>query len=417
MNVKVVAGGIILALVLAGMVGLVVVNDKGSDDGTVTNDSLLGTWHLIYAEELNLIDENHDPITRVEDCHIESYIFNPKDDYMKILISSVNNHFFKGKIAGTDIHGTADGHAINFTVDSASKPDHIQIFKGKFDGEHIALNIFTYDINHQLCAVRYAFYVNDVNSKLSPMIDHINLDMKYELVFSKVHVETDFAPGGNMDGRDTGVHQEYYRSHSMISLFRVLDDNGTEIGINIITSLGYSPIGTAYGTVVTSVIQGSDVHVYIGDMRMSDGKMKIFCYMLPLNLFSFVETEFNVPYYDGSDYAPVFISGKYEGTVTTYYAGNNRHDTREITKNFIQFNNTLYGKEIQDGIEYIWFGGLKGSHFLELEVRGADKDGSVLNGILTGSIKADGTITLTGTLFYRESGSPVGVQYVLSPVK
>lgn len=417
MNAKIVAGGVVAILVIAGVIGAVaIVNDK--DKGNADNEAVLhDTWYLRYTERASFVDDDGNPLTDADDCTIESQYVDPKSGKMKIQLTDIREDIFQGKIGDMKVSGRYDANAIWITATTGSDPDHVYISQGVYDKDRLALSSFMCHKDGTLCAAIYALYIHDVNSTVSPMEDMVNYNMTYEHVYSKFHSNTDFAPGGDSRGMDSDIHHMYARSHSLISLFDVLDGNGDPIGIQAVVSLGTTPTGNAIGKIATYDIIDGKVNSLIGDVCMSAGKMNIVQFMVsPMENSHFVESEYNVPYKGGSVLSPAVLSGKYAGTVTSYYTDGNS-STNRITKDFSQDNKTIYAVEDTGTIEYIWFGSVMTSHFFIVEVKIMHKDGHLVGGILNGVISPDGKVKLVGVIHEKGSFEEVAVIYELTPVK
>lgn len=415
MNVKVVVGGIAAILVIAGVISAVaIVNDSGNKD----NDAVLhDTWYLRYVEKATFVDDQGKPLSDVKDCKIESKYVDPNSGKMELHLTDIRNNIFQGTLGNTNISGRYDAHSVWFTAMPKSEPEHVSIINGAYDKDRLALSAFTYHIDGSLCTAMYLYYIHDVNSTVSPMKDRVEYNISYQHVYSKYHAETDFAPGGNPQGMESDIHHEYFGTHSMISLFKVLNGSNESIGVQAIVSLGYTPSGGAHGRIATYDIIDGEVYNLLGDVSMSRGKMNISQHMTAsADYIQFVESEYNVPYMEGSGQLPGVVSGNYSGTVTSHYT-DGTSSVNKISKKFTQSNRTIYAVEDSGTEKYVWFGTMGNRNGFTVEVRISGDDGSMIAGVLNGGVDSKGNIELIGVIHEWNSKAEVVVIYELSPVK
>lgn len=420
MDTKLVAGGVVAILVIAGAIGAVaMMNQKGGGDtGDTSNPGVLhDTWYLRYVETATFVDDQDKPLTDVNDCEIESRYVDPKSKEMDLKLTDIRKEIFQGTLGTEKISGRYNEFRIWFDVVSESDPDHYSTNTGIYDGNRMALSTFVYNDEGVLCSVTYSLYVYDVNSNVSPLIDRVDYNMPYEHVYSKYHSELDFAPGGDPYGMDSGIHHEYARSHSLISLFKVLDEDDNPIGVQAIVSLGTTPTGDAIGTIATYDFIDGEVYNLRGDVVMNAGKMTIFQYMIgTINECQYVESEYNVPYTKGFGDLPGVLSGKYSGTVTSYYSDGHT-SKNNISKYFTQVSRTIYAVEDAGAEKYHWFGTMTMGPFFTVEVKIGYDGGSIIAGILEGTVDSMGNIKLTGIIHDMDTLSEVVVIYDLKPVE
>ena len=100
--------------------------------------------------------------------------------------------------------------------------------------------------------------------------------------------------------------------------------------------------------------------------------------------------------------APVYLSTKheYKGTMTVHTKTDDgiKTTTKEISKMFKIYDNTIYSEVEVNGLKITWFGEVKGRILDIFVLVGNNMDGDHLAGKLSGHINHDGRLHIFGML-------------------
>lgn len=423
MNGKVIAIGIAAVVILAGAgCGFAIMN-KTSDGGENAGlPDVTGKWDLAYIEIAKLADSNDKPYLDGNDVDITYHLLNPSDNHLSVEVTRLGEHGFEGKFIGknvkTDIHGTYNG-TLKFRIVAG---DSTYLFEGsaksaKGYGDYLSASFIKYkavDGVSTICAVSYLFFVHEGSSPIpvrSDFFDMKLMDAGYEAQ-SIIHTPEDFV-SGNGAGKKISVGLDFIKANNMISIFNVNGGGDSNVnGVQAVVSMGISPGGIVFGNIMGNLSNdnGATNWVFIGNMGISKGKA-VFMQHLHTGEFktTYVETEYNVPYYHGKDLPVAMLAKEYKGTLVIK-GQDGQSSTRETTKSLTIFDNTIY-RAADKG--YVWFG----------EVHGSILDISLLNsetrqvGRLTGHIEKDGSIHLFGMVRDIITNEVEFLSYDLEPVK
>lgn len=414
MNMKVVASAVAIALLVAVVIGLVI-RDDGSTEDDVDDGSIVGKWHLLYLETAKLVDGDENIILNARDCPMDSSIMKPDDKFMELEITVVHNHFFKGTIGNAYIEGSFNGRLLGYTASYSEYPNHTYSNSGVYEGDRIVLVSHQVGLDKNVHSVHFAVYIREGSVPVSPLDHRIDLNYDYEHVLTTFHSASDFKTGGNPKGTPMQYCHKYSISHSMISLFNILDRNFDIVGVQAVVPCGIDPDGNLFAIVVSNIDSEEMEYGLTGYARVLNGRMNIIQFTIPSTDFCFIEFEYNVPYNQGTSEKSVFITGKYTGEMNTCF-GDGSSSAVKISAEFKQYDEAVYGFGDYDDLNFVWFGGFDGTNKLEFEVQ-AYRDGElILSGLFIGDVRSDGSIVLYGLMYNISKDVVIGSDCTLVPM-
>lgn len=409
MNNKVIAIGVVAILLAVTLVGAAQVINK--DDDKNEEAKLEGNWTLAYIEKVYLVDDAGNPIYDVEKCHVTEHYLNTITNVHTLNIECTGTNFFKGSFDGKEeIMGSFNGLFLTCQdVVSGSDP-HMFHMHGNLKGDQLSLTSLRYDFTdpEKISSVSYLLFFREGSKPMSPMVDYINYDIDYTHVFSQKHRISDFTVDKDGKGESIDRTLRYSSTHSMISLFEILDESDNVIGIQVLSSLGTSLSGAAISIVAGNVKDGTENRAFIGNASMAHGKFYVSHFVEGDGDPGYVEYQYNVPYEDGRTFPVMALYEKYEGTVSVW--SKDKKEVHNIVKAVSQNGRTIYAVDEMNGVVYQWFGEVAGPIF---NVFITTPDGF---GRFSGEIAKGGTIIMSGTVLLK-TGAVTAYSFELHPVK
>lgn len=430
MNKKVVALGITVILAVSILVsGIAIVSDSNNGDGEIKIPDVSGKWNLAYIEHACFIDDStKELITDADQVKIVDHYVNPDDSVAVINVSKVGDHGFTGSFKGNKmsaIHGTLNGAAIKFIVEV---PGFLCIFEGVAKEDNYlsvtmtALKIAESGSDTVVSGVNYMLFIRDGADPVPIRSDYFDMRIMKagEHIRSVLHDVEDFSGEKTGRGTDIGSELRYVKSHSMISIFSVIDRDGNHLGIQAVVTMGTTPNGTVSGVIagnMTSPLDSTSNWTFTGNVVVANGRATFFHHHHmgdPSKIPAFVEIEYNVPYHKGGKITPVYLQEgcDYEGKITV--KSDSGVNTFNIIKRFEVYDNTFYseGPIPYGGKTAVWFGEMYG-HTLDLYLI----VGEHYEGHLTGHIDRDGSIHIFGFVMDIQARSPAFIDMFLEAKK
>lgn len=431
MEQKYIVLGVAAIVVLATVgCGFALLMNSNNGDNKVEVPDVTGKWNVQYMEIATLYDAtSKKAITNANDVNIVDYFGNPNEPSAILNVISHGDHGFTGTFTAkgkeAEIHGSYNGGSIRFTVTGAD--GYFHTFKGAPRGDKYISASLVKTIPRDeassvtdtaIVALGYVIFIRDGGESVPIRSDYFDMGIMNESrhIKSVSHSVKDFEGTGK--GRDIGARLEFVKDHNMLSVFSVKDD-GTEMGVQVVASMGTGPDGTMIGHLAGNLKSPTDTNrswLFTGEMSISHGRA-VFLHRLYHDAIGtdpqFVEFEYNVPYPFGGDVAPRYINEMCDYTGTLRLVNNGAEDEHQITRTFKVVDNTFCSKSGVDGESFTWFGEMYGP-ILYMYVIGKDYHQV---GHLTGHITADGHLHMFGMVYQKSSNSMTFMEIELAPVK
>lgn len=408
MKNKAIVVGIVAVLVIAAVGGTMFIMKSQADTDELT---LEGKWVLTYKEEVNLVDSNHLPVKKAEDCTIYSYSFDAKENIAPFEITAAGDNFFEGTLNREPIFGTFNG--VKFTFETTNPKEevvHYYIVEGVLHKDHISLSVLKFGMPNgvaQICAVTYAMFIPMGGKLVSPLADWVDYHMfdVAEHVSTTSHMPSDFeGENANGSGEELDTKLDFVKSHSLVNLFNIVQGKKV-VGVQALISHDHRE-ERATGLVGGNVIRDDGtILAFRGNSGMSEGRITI-THSWGTRHIGFMEYVYNVPTPSGTGHRVVFPDEHYEGTVTYWKAPDKEKTEKSIYFDIVQRDNTIYSAKVVDGDNVILFGQLIGS-IIEAYISFGD---TVIN--LEGHFLENGDIVMTAFI-----GKKAIALYQLSPVE
>lgn len=410
MDKKIVVVGVVAILLAVTLIGVMQVTDK--DDGGNDSPKLEGNWILTYVERVYLVNDVGEPIFNVEDCVITEHYLNTLTNVHKMNIECTGKDFFKGSFDGKEeFFGSYNGVSFMSQDVVAGTEPHMYHMQGAIKGDHLSLTSIRYDFSdpEKISSVSYLMFIREGTNLVSPMVDFINYDVRYQHVHSIRHCLSDFTVNKDGKGEIFDSELRHYSTHGMLSLFEIVND-GSKKGIMVLSSLGKSRSGAAMAVTAGNInVDGNASDAFIGSASMAHGKMYVSNFFTSGNEPGFVEYQYNVSYDQGNTFPVLSLYSKYQGSIDIWDQ-KGKHQTVSITKTFEKYNTAFFAVDVEMGKEYYWFGEFSGP-ILNLFISTPDGFGRFV-----GHIDKGGEIVVTGTVLLK-SGKVTAYAFELHPVK